>query len=139
MLTTKLINPEIMAALSKCGHGSKVLIADGNYPLAEKSGNSKKVFLGVKPGLPTVTDVLEAIHSVCEIEAAAVMVPEDGSTPEIFAEFEKELGGMKLTPLGRYEFYDACMKQTPGEEVVLAIETGEKRTYANILITIGVA
>ncbi|MBR4462231.1 MAG: RbsD/FucU family protein [Erysipelotrichaceae bacterium] len=139
MLTTKLINPEIMAALSLCGHGSKVLIADGNYPLAEKSGPAKKVFLGVKAGLPTVTDVLEAIHSVCEIEAAAVMVPEDGSTPEIFAEFEKELNGMKLTPLGRYEFYDACMSEKPGEALVLAISTGEKRTYANILITIGVA
>lgn len=139
MLTTKLINPEIIAALAKCGHGSKVLIADGNYPLAEKSGDAKKVFLGVKAGLPTVTDVLEAIHSVCEIEAAAVMVPEDGSTPEIFAEFKKELGGMELNPLGRYEFYDACMEKEEGKAVVLAISTGEKRTYANILLTIGVA
>lgn len=139
MLTTKLINPEIIAALAKCGHGSKVLIADGNYPLAEKSGDAKKVFLGVKTGLPTVTDVLEAIHSVCEIEAAAVMVPEDGSTPEIFAEFKKELGGMELNPLGRYEFYDACMEKEEGKAVVLAISTGEKRTYANILLTIGVA
>lgn len=139
MLTTKLINPEIIAALAKCGHGSKVLIADGNYPLAEKSGDAKKVFLGVKAGLPTVTDVLEAIHSVCEIEAAAVMVPEDGSTPEIFAEFKKELDGMELNPLGRYEFYDACMEKEEGKAVVLAISTGEKRTYANILLTIGVA
>ena len=30
MLKTKLIHPEIMAALSLCGHGSKVLIADAN-------------------------------------------------------------------------------------------------------------
>ena len=139
MLSTKLINPEIIAALAKCGHGSKVLIADGNYPLAEKSGNAKKVFLGVMPGTPTVTEVLEALHSVCEIEAAAVMVPEDGSTPEIFAEFKKELGGMELSPLGRYEFYDACMTDKPGEAVYLAISTGEKRTYANILLTIGCA
>lgn len=139
MLSTKMINPEIIAALAKCGHGSKVLIADGNYPLAEKSGDAKKVYLGVKPGLPTVTDVLEAIHSVCEIEAAAVMVPEDGSTPEIFAEFKKELGDMELTPLGRYEFYDACMEKEDGKTVVLAISTGEKRTFANILLTIGVA
>ena len=50
MLKTKLIHPEIMAALSLCGHGSKVLIADGNYPLAEKSGNAQKVYLGLCPG-----------------------------------------------------------------------------------------
>lgn len=139
MLTTKMINPEIVAALAKCGHGSKVLIADGNYPLSEKTGPSKKVYLGVMPGLPTVTDVLEAILSVSNVEAAAVMVPEDGSTPEIFAEFSKQLNGMELTKLGRYEFYDACMAEKDGEALVLAISTGEKRTFANILLTIGVA
>ena len=90
MLTTKLIHPEIMSALSYCGHGSKILIADGNYPLAEKSGDADKVYLGLTPGLPTVTDVLKAIHSVIEIEKAEVMIPGDGSTPEIFKEFEEE-------------------------------------------------
>ena len=53
MLTSKLIHPEIMSALAYCGHGSKVLIADGNYPLAEKTGNAKKVYLGLVPGMPT--------------------------------------------------------------------------------------
>ena len=136
MLKTKLIHPEIMAALSRCGHGSKVLIADGNYPLAEKSGDAKKVYLGIQPGLPTVTQVLEAIHSVCEIEKAEVMLPEDGSIPAIFSEFQTELGGMALDGLSRYPFYEACM--APGS-VYLAISTGEQRTFANILLTIGCA
>ena len=52
MLTTKCIHPGIMKALSLCGHGSKVLIADGNYPLEEKSGNAEKIYLGLTPGLP---------------------------------------------------------------------------------------
>ena len=133
MLKTELIHPDIMRVLSLCGHGSKVLIADGNYPLAARSGNAEKVFLGLKRGMPAVTDVLSLVHSVCEIEKAEVMVPEDGSTPEIFNEFKKELNGMELAPLGRYEFYDACM-QDPN--VMLAISTGEQRVYANILITI---
>lgn len=136
MLKTKLIHPEIMAALSRCGHGSKILIADGNYPLAEKSGDAKKVYLGIQPGLPTVTQVLEAIHSVCEIEKAEVMLPEDGSIPAIFSEFQTELGGMALDGLSRYPFYEACM--APGS-VYLAISTGEQRTFGNILLTIGCA
>ena len=134
MLKTKLIHPEIMAALSLCGHGSKVLIADGNYPLAEKSGNAQKVYLGLCPGTPTVTQVLEAIHSVCEIEKAEVMKTPDSSEPEIYPEFKKELPDLDLTVLGQYEFYDACMAENV---VQLAISTGEKRTYANILLTIG--
>lgn len=136
MLTTKLIHPQIMAALSQCGHGSKILIADGNYPLAEKTGNAEKVYLGLVRGLPTVTDVLEALLSVITVEKAEVMLPEDGSEPEIFGEFRKRLPGLKLEGLGRYPFYDACIGENT---IVLAISTGEQRVFANLLITVGVA
>ena len=135
MLKGKLIHPEIMAALALCGHGDKVLIADGNYPLSAKSGDAQKVYLGLTPGLPTVTDVLAAVQDAVEIEKAEVMEPGDGTAPEIFGEFSKMLGGMELGKIGRWEFYDECCK----EGVRLAISTGEKRTFANILITIGVA
>lgn len=135
MLTTKCINPLIMKALSMCGHGDKILIADGNYPLNAKTGEAEKIYLGLTSGQPTVTDVLEALMGVVNFEKAEVMVPEDGSEPAIFEEFRKELGGMELSPLGRWEFYDACGEKT----LRLAISTGEKRTFANILLTIAVA
>ena len=63
MLKGKLIHPQLMAALSACGHGDKILIADGNYPLESKTTDAELVYLGLTPGLPTVTDVLEAILS----------------------------------------------------------------------------
>ena len=136
MLKGKLIHPQIMAALSACGHGDKILIADGNYPLESKTTDAELVYLGLTPGLPTVTDVLEAILSAANVEKAEVMTPgDDVAEPEIFAEFRDLLGGMELDKLGRYEFYDACC--VPG--VRLAISTGEKRTFANILITVGCA
>ena len=50
MLTSNLVHPQIMAALSRCGHGSKILIADGNNPLAEKTGGAEKVYLGLTRG-----------------------------------------------------------------------------------------
>lgn len=135
MLKGKLIHPDIMAALALCGHGDKVLIADGNYPLDSKTGNTELVYLGLMPGQPTVPQVLEAIQSVVNIEKAEVMDPADGTTPEIFGTFQEMLDGMDLTLLGRYEFYDACCEPN----VRLAISTGEKRVFANLLITIGVA
>lgn len=135
MLTGKCIHPEIIHALSLCGHGDKILIADGNYPLAAKSGDASKVFLGLTPGLPTVTDVLAAVQSVCNFEAAEVMQPEDGSVPEIFKEFRAMLGGMELRPLGRQAFYDAACEPC----VRLAVSTGEGRTFANLLLTVGCA
>ena len=124
-----------MTALAYCCHCDKVLIADGNYPLDSKTGDAQLVYLGLTPGLPTVTDVLKALQSVVNIEKAEVMDPGDGTTPEIFAEFSQLLGGMEMNKLGRYEFYDACCEKP----VRLAISTGEKRTFANLLITIGVS
>ncbi len=135
MLKGKLIHPDLIAALALCGHGDKVLIADGNYPLDSKTGDAELVYLGLTPGLPTVTDVLAALQSVISIEKAEVMETGDGATPEIFEEFKTLLPDLELQKLGRYEFYDACCEPA----VRLAISTGEKRTFANILITVGVA
>ena len=75
MLKGNLIHPELMAALSQCGHGDKVLIADGNYPLASRSGDARKIYLGLTPGLPDVPTVLKALQSVVAIERAEVMQP----------------------------------------------------------------
>ena len=135
MLKGKLIHPDIISALAFCGHGDKILIADGNYPLDGRTDGADLVYLGLMPGTPTVPQVLEAIQSVVNIEKAEVMDPADGTTPEIFGTFTEMLDGMELDLLGRYEFYDACCDKN----VRLAISTGEKRIYANILITVGVA
>lgn len=134
MLTSACINPEIMRVLSLCGHGDKILIADGNYPLDSKTGTAQKVFLGLTSGVPQATQVLETLCKVVNVEKAQVMTPEEGE-PEIFTEFRDILGGMELSGLGRFEFYDACCEPA----VRLAISTGEKRIFANILLTVGVA
>ncbi|MDD3400512.1 MAG: RbsD/FucU family protein [Eubacteriales bacterium] len=136
MLTTQCIHPQIMATLAHCGHGSKILIADGNYPVKEKSGDAEKVYLGLSRGIPTATDVLSALHTVVEFESATVMTPNEGPEPEVFEEFRKELNGMSLSTLDRYAFYEACMEQGA---VALAISTGEQRTFSCILLTIACA
>lgn len=134
MLKGKLIHPQLVAALSACGHGDKILLADGNYPLDSKTTDAELVYLGLTPGLPTVTDVLDAILSLVNVEKAEVMTPGEGmEEPAVFSEFRGLLDGMMLNELGRYEFYEACCQ----DDVRLAVSTGEKRTFANILLTIG--
>jgi L-fucose mutarotase len=134
MLKGKLIHPEILEALGKAGHNSKVLIADGNYPFSTASApRARLVFLNLSPGLVKVTDVLAALVEAVPIEAAAVMQPPD-EMPPIFAEFSQLLPeGIKLEPLERYSFYAAGRDET----VALVIATAEERLYANILLTIG--
>lgn len=136
MLKGKLLHPEILNALATAGHGSKVVIADSNYPFATHSGqNAHLVYLNLAPGMVTATQALEILAESIPIEAAEVMVPNDGSEPPIFQEFRNVLGpGMKLQAHDRYGFYDVAKS----DDVCLVLATGEQRIYANIILTIGV-
>jgi L-fucose mutarotase len=136
MLSTKLLHPEILAALGAAGHGACVLIADGNYPFTTGShAGARRVFLNLRPGMVSVPDVLETLVAVLPVESALVMVPQDGPEPAIFADFRRLLpAGVPLEKNGRFDFYDAA--KSP--DTALVIATGEQRIYANILLVIGV-
>ena len=135
MLTYRLLQPEILRALAEAGHGSRILIADGNYPVVTATHErARRVYLNLAPDLLRVTDVLGVLSDAIKIEAAHVMVPDAGDEPPIFAEFRTLLAGIDLSPLGRFAFYDAAR----APDLALAIATGERRVYANILLTIGV-
>ena len=136
MLKNKLLHPEILAALGGTGHGTKVLIADGNFPFGTGANPSaRRVYLNLAPGMIKVTDVLRVLIDAIPIEAAQVMQPATGDEPLIFDEFRALLSkDIVLQPLGRFEFYDNA--RLP--DVALVIATGEQRIYANLLLTIGV-
>jgi L-fucose mutarotase len=135
LLTYRLIHPKILGALGEAGHGAQVLIADGNYPLVTRSHpNARRVYLNLAPDLLRVTDVLEVLLDAIPIEAAHVMGPDSGEEPDIFADFRAQLPAIELQRLNRFDFYDMAR----GPDLALAIATGERRLYANILLTIGV-
>ncbi len=136
MLKYQLLHPEILRALGAAGHGSKVLIADGNYPFATGvHPTTQHVYLNLAPGLVTVTDVLRVLVTAIPIEAAHGMVPDTGSEPAIFQDYRSILPpDLEVGKLGRFEFYDAAHQP----DTVLVIATGEQRTYACILLTVGV-
>jgi L-fucose mutarotase len=135
MLNGKLIHPEILSQLAQSGHGSKVLIADGNYPFKTKCGpRTAVVYLNLAPGLVSVTQVLASLVSATPFEAAEVMIPQDGPDPEIFKEFSAALPGVPIHRHGRFEFYEAAMDA----HVTVAIATGDQRLFANLLLTVGV-
>ena len=136
MLKTTLLHPEILRAVASAGHGSRILIADGNYPFATTAGpNADVVYLNLAPGLVSATDTLRVLATILPIEAAHVMQTADGTEPPIFAEFRRLLPtGLDIAPIERFAFYE-----TVGQpDVCLVIATGEQRIYANILLTIGV-
>jgi L-fucose mutarotase len=145
MLKGPILHPQILAALGRAGHSSKILIADGNYPHHTRRGpNCDVVYLNFAPGQMTVTDVLVGIANAVPLELAEVMEPARTgayamkSDPPIFEDFRKILKArnatLDLTRLERMAFYDAA----GSKDVTLAVATGDQRMYADILLTIGV-
>ncbi len=136
MLKTGLLHPEILEALGSAGHGSRVLIADGNYPFSTGSPpGARLVFLNLRPGTVPVSDVLETLVHAIPIETAMVMVPPDGPEPEIHRAFMEMLpDGVPMERKGRFEFYE----EAKSPDTALVIATGEQRVWANILLVIGV-
>ena len=136
MLRSKLLHPEILRVLGSSGHFSQVLIADGNYPFASRSGpKATTVYLNLMPGIPRTTDVLEALLDAIPIQEAVVMqTPNDEEAP-VHAEYRRMLPqGLEIKRLERYSFYDAACSPLTS----LVIATGETRRFANLLLTIGV-
>ena len=145
MLKSQLIHPQILEALGRAGHGSKVLIADGNYPFATKLGpKATLVPLNLAPGIINGTQALETLVTAIPIEAAAVMqYAKTGQyalkqDPPIWNEFRQILhesgNDVELEPIERHQFYDTAGTS----DVALTIATAEQRIYANLLLTIGV-
>lgn len=136
MLKTNLLHPEILEALASNGHGSMLLIADGNYPFTTGvNERAKKVFLNLSPGMLTVTDVLKVLKEAVPVESYSVMMPPDEAQQQIHEEFLNILGeNIPVERLKRFEFYRKSMSP----ETFLVIATGEKRRFANILLVIGV-
>lgn len=135
MLKGELIHPSILKVLGSAGHGSGILIADGNYPFITRANPAaERVYLNLAPGLLGVTDILKPLLTAIPIEAAHVMVADSGDVPPIHQEFSAMLPNIELQSHKRYPFYDLCKD----DDVALVIASGEQRIYANILLIIGV-
>ena len=135
MLRTRLIHPEILAALAAAGHGSQVLVSDGNFPHATATPpGARRVYLNLSPGRVTVTEVLEAVAATIPLEAAAVMRPHDADVPAVLEEYRALLPpGTPVEVVDRLAFYELARRP----DVTLAVATGDQRLYANLLLTIG--
>ncbi|HKF87104.1 MAG TPA: RbsD/FucU family protein [Propionibacteriaceae bacterium] len=136
MLLTELLHPEILAGLASAGHGSKVLLADGHYPASTVVGRqARTVYLNLTPGLLNVSTVLDVLLRTIPIEAAAVMVPLAAEPePEAIREYRDRLTSVPVEELDRFAFY----AQARSDDLALLIVTADVRTYANLLLTLGV-
>ena len=132
MLYGPMTHPQFLRALAAAGHGSKVLLADANYPhTTGVNPRCELVSLNLAPGL------LDVLKETIPIERAEVMTPAPDAEPveiPIHDEFRAALPGVEFGELSRWDFYDAARS----EDVGIVVATGEQRLYGNLLLTVGV-
>jgi L-fucose mutarotase len=144
MLKHQLIHPKINEVLARAGHHSKILIADGNYPVSTKKGpNAEVVCLNLSPGCVTVSQVLRALLTAVPVDHVNTMgIPADDpyallGEPPVWNEFRGVLSDegswATLSPVLKWDFY----KQVESPDHVLTIQTGDQALWANLLLTMG--
>jgi L-fucose mutarotase len=144
MLKSELLHPEILRVTAQAGHHSKILIADGNYPVSTKKGpNAELVCLQLTPGVPTVAQVLRALLSALPIDHVNTMgIPADDpyaqqGEPPVWEEYRQVIAesGMKLElqPILKWDFY----QHVESPDHVLTIQTADRALWANVLLTMG--
>ena len=133
-----LISPELLATLSRMGHGDEIVLADAHFP-AETYND----FVIRADGLK-ITSLLEAILPLIELDTyvknPVIMmdaVEGDQLDPEVEESYLQCV--RKTHPeitsvlrLSRYEFYART------EEAFAVIMTGETAKYGNIILKKGV-
>jgi L-fucose mutarotase len=135
MLRYTLTHRPTLSALASLGHGSKVLIADGNYPFATAMNpRAELVHLNWRPGLLDVDEVLTTLLDAVPFEAATVMTPPPDAPVAAHDGYRRVLGpDVPLGTLDRFAFYDAVRAPETG----LVIATGDQRSHANLLLEVG--
>ncbi len=135
-----LISPQLLKVLCEMGHGDEIVLADANFP-AESIAQNNQIIRADGLG---VVDLLNAILPLFPLDpytdkSFIVMKVEarDGDyVPEIWNDFEKVLEThepeFKMTFMDRFDYYEHSKK------AYAVIATGEKATYANVILKKGV-
>lgn len=136
MLRFQVTHPALLASLAAAGHGSRILIADANYPVTTATNaRADRIFLNLCPGVVDAATVAEVVVRSVPVEYAAVMEPAESIDPPIWSQFARILTpAVPLGRVGRDAFYDACRS----DDLALVIATGETALFANLLLTVGV-
>ncbi len=135
-----ILPPELLKVLCEMGHGDEITIGDANFPGARLSD---RVIRMDGHGVP---EILDAILTLIPLDQyverpAALMqvVPGDKTETPIWETYKAILakhearGAACLEEVERFAFYDRVK-----EKSYAVIMSGEKATYANIILKKGV-
>jgi len=136
-----IISPEFLRVLCEMGHGDRIVIADGNFPV-ESMGKDNIVIRCDGHGVP---EILKAVLTLFPLDtytdhpvSLMELVPGDTVETPIWDQYKRIIakhdprGGAAVTQIDRFGFYDAA------KEAYAIVATSESALYANIMLQKGV-
>ena len=135
-----IISPMLLKVLCEMGHGDEIVLADANFP-AESIAQNNQIIRADGLG---IVDLLNAILPLFPLDTysdksfivMSVEARDKGYVPEIWSEFEDVLAKhepeFKMSFMNRFDYYEHSKK------AYAVIATGEKATYANVILKKGV-
>ena len=137
----KILSPDLLKVLCEMGHGDRIVIADGNFPV-ESVGKGLKI---IRMDGHNTCDILEAILQVFPLDtyvekpvSLMQVVPGDNVETPIWSEYERIVsaadarGKNSIDQIERFTFYEEAKK------AYAIVATGESALYANIMLQKGV-
>jgi D-ribose pyranase len=123
-----ILNPAVNLLLASTGHTDYFTICDKGYPVPD---GQQRIDLALVEGIPTVLDVLRAIHVEYHIDRVVIATEMTEVSPDRVAELRALLGDIPLEPVPHLELkrLSATGKAT--------IRTGDAVPYANIIVVSG--
>ena len=138
-----ILSPELLKVLCEMGHGDRIVIADGNFPIG-LVGKDPTIIRCDGHGVAALLDAILQVFpldiyvekpvtlmNLLPCDVGRVETPIWDTYKEIIAKTDAR-GGDAVGHIDRFDFYDEAKKS------YAVITTSEKAIYANIILQKGI-
>lgn len=123
-----ILQPEIAYLLARTGHTDWFTVCDKGFPVP---AGSERIDLALVEGIPTVLDVLRAVHAEFRIDRVLITTEMEEVSPGRVAELRALLGEVPLEAVSHVEL----KRLAAGGKAT--IRTGDTVPYANVIVVSG--
>ena len=123
-----ILHPELNRILSETGHTDILTICDRGFPVPQ---SVERLDLALVSDIPTVLDVLRAVHQEFVIDRVIVTEEMIEASPKRYEQLKEEFKELEFMVVSHQRFKQIC----PESRAV--IRTGDSTPYANMMIVSG--
>jgi D-ribose pyranase len=123
-----ILHPGVSHLLASTGHTDYFLITDRGFPVPPEP---ERIDLALVDDLPTVVDVLKAIHAEFEIDRIVITAEMETFSPGRVEELRALLGDVPIEIVSHIEL------KRLGHDAKATIRTGDTTSYANLIVVSG--